>query len=191
MQRNEGQWDQSCFEQIIFMKPVYYLIALLSVAAFDSCKKDNLAYSSDYASSLHKWKVFKDSSHNSYRYEVSYGSWTGHSAKTIITVRNGKVVGRSYLSKQVTHTPTGIVTKIFEEWTETESQLSTHQSGADLVTLDVIYEKAKNDWLRKRSDATTYFEARNNGMLSLAGYVPNGCQDDCLNGITINFIEAI
>lgn len=172
------------------MKHVYCLMALcLLVVA--GCKKDKIAHSTDFSRSFHTWKAFKDSSHNSYRYEVSFGSWTGHRAETIITVRNGKVVGRSYLSKQVNHTPTGIVTKIFEEWTETESQLATHTSGADLVTLDVIYDKAKHDWLLKRDDATTYFEARNNGMISMCGYVPDGCQDDCLHGITIDFIEAI
>ncbi len=105
-------------------------------------------------------------------------------------MRNGKVVGRSYVLKYTQHNGTAVVTTILQEWTETEAQLGTHNDAAAPLTLDQIYDKAKQDWLKKRDDATTFFET-NNQNDSLRGYVPNGCQDDCLVGISIAFIEAI
>jgi len=54
-----------------------------------------------------------------------------------------------------------------------------------------VYEKARNNWLIKRSNTETYFEAKNNGIISSCGYVKDGCQDDCFNGITITLVEAL
>jgi hypothetical protein len=173
------------------MKTVYTLVALICALTIVSCKKDTISHASDFANSQLKWMAFKDSSHNSYRYSVTSGSWTGYGTETIITVRDGKVVGRSFVAKQSRHNGTTIVTTVLQEWTETAVQLSSHDFGYEPVTMDVIYERAKNDWLQKRDKASIYFEARNNGMISLAGYVPDGCQDDCLRGITIGSIEAI
>lgn len=173
------------------MRQVHTLLIFLLLTAFTSCKKDSIEHNADYAQSYRTWLSFKDSSNNSYRYMVYQGSWTGYGSETIITVKNGKVVQRSYVHKQVVHNGTAIVTTVLDQWTEEEDQLSTYQEGATPVTLDTIYEKAKHDWLLKRDDAETYFETRNNGMISLCGYVPDGCMDDCLRGITINFIEAI
>lgn len=173
------------------MKTVCTLIIFLFALAFASCKKETISHAGDYNSSYQAWAAFKDSSHNSYRYMVTDGSWTGYGTETLITVREGKVVGRSFVSKQIDRNGTAVVTTILEEWTESEDQLSTHDKGADPVTLDKIYEKAQQDWLQKRENASIYFETRNNGMISLCGYVPDGCQDDCLRGITIGFIEAI
>jgi hypothetical protein len=59
------------------------------------------------------------------------------------------------------------------------------------MTLDEIYDRAKSDWLRKRSNAQTYFEANNNGLISSCGYVEEGCQDDCFRGITIASVERL
>jgi hypothetical protein len=97
---------------------------------------------------------------------------------------------RSFVAKQNANNGTGAFT-VLDQWTEAENQLSTHETGAAPVTLDKIYETAKQDWLQKRDNASTYFETNNRGMISLCGYVPDGCQDDCFQGITISFIEAI
>jgi hypothetical protein len=55
--------------------------------------------------------------------------------------------------------------------------------------LDEIYEKARSNWLKKRGNAKTYFEAKNDGLISSCGYAEDGCQDDCFNGINITSIE--
>jgi len=45
--------------------------------------------------------------------------------------------------------------------------------------------------LLKRDNVTTYFEAKNNGMISSCGYWPNNCADDCFTGVSITLIEAL
>ncbi|WP_256004937.1 hypothetical protein [Pedobacter deserti] len=44
---------------------------------------------------------------------------------------------------------------------------------------------AKTDLLIKRANVNTTFEAKNSGLISAAGYVEEGCQDDCFRGINI------
>lgn len=78
-------------------------------------------------------------------------------------------------------------------WTENKNNLNDpgHGGGAPIQTLDQVYEQAKNDWLKKRDNAQTSFEAKNDGMLSSCGYWEDGCMDDCFRGITISLIEGI
>lgn len=172
------------------MKAKIYLFSLLLIGSlFASCKKSDIEYDNDFNKSNKAWANFKVSSGNSYRYLINTVSWTGYSTETIITVRNGKVIGRSYVAKRYVGTATTIT--VMEEWAEDESSLNTHTNGATPMTLDEVYQKAKTDWLLKRKDATTSFEAKNNGLISSAGYVPNGCMDDCFIGIYIGFIERL
>jgi len=80
-------------------------------------------------------------------------------------------------------------------WSETEDELGTkaniYSPASALHTLDDIYDKARNEWLQKRTDAHVTFEANNNGMISAVGFVPDGCMDDCFSGIHIRSIEAL
>jgi hypothetical protein len=57
--------------------------------------------------------------------------------------------------------------------------------------LDEIYSIARNEWLKKRSGVTVYFEAKNSGMISTAGSIPDGCVDDCFSGISIRSIKEL
>lgn len=163
-----------------------YLISLfLLTAIFSSCKKD--ALQSDFDSSKKVWLDFKKSANNNYSYTVTSGSWAGFGDSTIISVVNGTVSGRKYASYTI-NGQTGQKTPR-ESWTETKSDLNTHQNGAQTLNLDAVYEKAANEWLKAdKKQNTIYFEAKNQGMISSCGYVPNGCQDDCFNGITISNI---
>ena len=167
----------------------YILIMLLIVGIFTSCKKSDIEYGSDFDKSYKTWLDFKASSHNSYRYKVSFGSWTGYSDETVITVKDGRIVARAYTATMIEH-PSNQVT-VREEWAEDSKSLNTHINGSATFTLDEIYEKAKTVWLVKRKDAKVYLETKNNGMISSSGYVPDNCADDCFNGITITSIEAI
>ena len=163
-------------------------MALILVFALNACKKDGIAYGGDYGRSNIAWQEFKSVSGNSYSYQVITTSWTGYGTETIITVKQGKVAERSYIAKG--NQANGQIT-VLEEWKEDETQLGTHNKGAALLTMDEVYAKAKDDWLLKRDNAENYFEAKNNGMISLCGYGMNGCQDDCFNGITIKFIREL
>jgi len=173
------------------MKAINYLSALLLTAAlFIACKKEKIEYKNDFEKSHRAWLNFKAQSGNSYIYQVSTSSWTNFQTFTTITVSNGRVTDRTYVSRSTNPPPSAAVT-IHEEWEEELNTLNTHQHGAATLTLDEIYDRAKADWLKKRSDADFYFEAKNNGMISTCGFVPDGCQDDCFTGITIDFIRKL
>lgn len=168
----------------------YFFILLLIAGLFASCKKSDVAFESDLARSYKIYTNFKTSTNNSYRYQVNTVSWTGYSTETIITVKNGKVIKRAYVAKNVIGGATPQIT-ILEQWIEEESSLNTHTNGAATLTLDQIYEKARTVWLLKRKDAKTSLETKNSGMISSCGYVENNCADDCFNGISIAFIERL
>ncbi|MET4137699.1 hypothetical protein [Pedobacter sp. UYP1] len=159
------------------------LFMFLTITVFISCKK-SIDHKNDFDRSHDSWMSFKKSSYNSYNYKVSSESWTGTSAETLITVKDGKVTNRSYVYK-IPGEKQGSQPVVKEEWQEDQGKLNTHSAGAPTLTLDDVYQKAKTEWLLKRKDAETYFEAKNNGMISTCGYVNNGCQDDCFNGIKI------
>jgi hypothetical protein len=78
-------------------------------------------------------------------------------------------------------------------WTESKQELNnnTNTPAAKVLTLDEVYNIAKNDWLRKRDNAQSSFEAKNNGIISSCGYWEDGCMDDCFRGISISSIEAL
>ncbi len=117
-------------------------------------------------------------------------SWIGLSWETIITVNHGKVTQRAF--KYINNEGFDIPQEDLE-WTETEEQLGTNKntSAAAVQTLDDIYNKAKYEWLIPRKKTTTYFEAKDDGLISKYGYVDNTCMDDCFTGIRITYIEAL
>ena len=166
----------------------FFIPFVLFLSIFSSCKKDVL--NSDFEHSRKVWLAFKKSANNNYSYTVKTASWAGFGDSTIISVNNGIVSGRMYTSYTIDGATGQTSTR--ETWTETSTNLNTHQSGASTINLDAVYEKAINDWLKAdKKQNTIYFEAKNQGMISTCGYVPNGCQDDCLTGIRISNIIGL
>jgi molybdopterin converting factor small subunit len=172
------------------MKRAFILI-LLAVSSLTACKKD--ANDTAYDKSYKAWQNFKAESKNSYSYTVNAGSVFGYGSETKIIVQNGVVVTRDFLSYSLVYPPNGVPGKtIREQWHEDKASLGQHSSGATLLTLDQVYQKAKTEWLAAdKKKNTIYFESNNNGMISNASYVPNGCQDDCSTGISISEIKAL
>ena len=173
------------------MKNKTYLIVLILIGSlFNSCDSDDLEYQDNFETSQKTWLDFKETSNDSYKYTVTFGSWTGFGWETTIIVENGIVIQRDF---EYTFTE-GIPTDISQDalqWTETGSEIGSHENGAEPITLDEIYYKAHNDWLVERNNTTTYFETENNGMISTCGYVENDCADDCFIGIHIKSIEGL
>jgi len=163
---------------------------LLMLMLFVSCKKSDIAYENDVDRSYRTWINFRNSSRNSYRYTVKTTSWTGTTSQTVITVKNGRANQRSYVY-QIQSPQNYLELTIREQWDENLTSLNSHTNGFPPLTLDEIYQKAKTDWLLKRDNAETFFEAKNNGMLSTAGYIENNCADDCFNGVSISSIEKL
>jgi len=173
------------------MKNISYLsVIALILMLCTSCKKEKFDFKTDFEKSSAAWKTFKAKSGNSYVYQVSTSSWTNYQTFTTITVTNGQITGRDYMARSTEYHPSAAVT-IHEQWNEGQQTLNTHTSGAASITLDEIYEQARTVWLKKRSDADTYFKAENDGLISSCGFVPHGCQDDCFTGIHIEFIRTL
>lgn len=165
-------------------------LLLISIFIFSCSSDDDLNYQSDFENSQNAWLNFKESSSNSYKYVVSGGSvFTPYGWETTITVSNGIVIQRHFaFIGNPENIPEGQI-----GWTENENELNSHESSsaADDLTLDEIYSKAQNDWLIKRKHTTTYFESKNNELISICGYVEKECFDDCFVGIKIKSIEVL
>ncbi|WP_343688911.1 hypothetical protein [Chitinophaga sp.] len=169
------------------MRNVYPVILLLTLFLFTSCSK--IEHGDEFTRSKDVYVAFKASSKNNYEYVVITSSWVGSSTATTMTIQNGKVVGRSYVAKQII--TSGGSPVVVREWTEGADSLGTHVDGATMLTLDDVYERAQKEWLKKREDADVYFEAKNSGMISNAGYVERKCADDCFRGISISSIKKL
>ena len=169
------------------MKKTFFLLILLSaVLSYQSCNNDEVNNKEKLEKSYNAWLDFRSKSENSYKYIVRISSWEGPTNETTITVTNGKVTERSFVQKN----GDGFIgngEKDTADWIETENEIDTHtDSGAFTpLTLDEVYEKAKNEWLPVSKDVTVYLETGNEGMLSLCGYTTKGCQDDCFTGVNI------
>jgi len=168
------------------MKYLTAFILLISIA-LSACKKD--AVRTDYDKCYTKWLEFKAVSNNSYSY-IAYSSLAfGNRSETKLTIQNGKIIARDYVASR--YKPGTSQTEVFKSWAESGATLNTHSDGYELLTLDQVYSKAKTEWLQAdKKGNDIYFEAKNNGMLSSAGYVPKGCMDDCFTGINIKEIKV-
>lgn len=198
-----------------------YLLGFWMFLFFSACDSKVIEYENSFEVSKRAWFNFKASSGDSYTYTAKGGSWTGTSWGTVITVEAGEVVRRAFsydVFQNITRPSNGwteasrqeilqeleLTASEFEEqygedlsgflaWQEEGDGLGEHEftGAADPLTLDEVYFKAEYEWLLARENAETYFEAEINGLLSLCGYVEEGCQDDCFIGINIGSIEAI
>lgn len=165
------------------------MILLLILTSFTACEKEDFDYRNDFEKSYKVWTDFKQAAHDSYRYTVTTSSWTGTRTTTVLTIDEGKVVKRSYVASSTISSSNELI--IHEQWEEAGATLNTHSNGSALLTLDQVYQKAKTEWLPKRAKATSYFETKNEGMISSCGYVEDNCADDCFVGITIANVEKL
>jgi hypothetical protein len=170
-----------------------FILMLLTITGFAACKKDvnDPAYDKSYKA----WQSFKAESKNSYTYTVTSGSVFGFGSETKITVEKGTVTARDYYSYRLEYQQGSNVPptkKTLEQWHEDKAAIGQHNSGALAITLEQVYQKAKNEWLTvDKKKNTINFETNNNGMISTATYIPNNCADDCAIGIHISEIKAL
>lgn len=168
--------------------------ALLLLTTLFACKKSGT--SSAFDKSYDAWLAFKKKTNNSYTYIALKGSNSSQYSETTIKVTQGAVTARDFYSYQSVYKPDSNITKtvIIEEWHESaaDNTLSTHVTdAANLYTLDDIYYKAQNIWLKANTNKNVItFETNNNGMISIAGYTPKNCQTgDCFIGVNIKSIS--
>jgi hypothetical protein len=172
------------------LKLITLTVILTSLFAVSCSKKDAITSAVD--KSYKAWSDFKQTSNNTYKYTAITSSFSGSYSETKISVTNGSITARDYVYYEYQyHTDNTPPTKLLsKEWHETTSNLGSHGAeGAELLTLEDVYSHAKNNWLAADpSRNTVTFETNNNGMISVAGYTPKNCQDDCFIGIKIQSI---
>ncbi|PVX51943.1 hypothetical protein C7377_0237 [Balneicella halophila] len=165
---------------------IFTTLLLISSIIFSCSDDDDFRYQNNFEQSKKAWLDFKEATNNSYTYTTSFDSWIGSHQETEITVSNGEVIKRSY---KYTFPYDDTIEDV--EWTEEGDQIGSHEEGDEPMTLDQIYGLAETEWLTKKDNTITYFETKNNGMISLCGYVNKDCADDCFRGITIDSIDSL
>ncbi|MEL7122356.1 MAG: hypothetical protein AAFO07_23120 [Bacteroidota bacterium] len=182
----------------------YQSVFLLFLILFVACEKSddtirielstltNLRGESglSYLESLQKWNDLKDSNGKSYVYQTSFTSWAGFGSITEIRVEDGKVTSRKYQAFNY-NDMTGEREVTFS-YSETASKLGSNQQGTAPWTIDEWYNSCLSKYLVvDDKNNTIYFETEDNGLMTLCGFVPNNCVDDCFQGISINAFEWI
>lgn len=143
-----------------------------------------------YKESLARWNELKNENGNSYVYEIMFISWTGLSSITELKIEKGSVISRAY--KEIEANEANGEQKTTEIYSETRTNLGSHEKGASPLTIDDLYNSCAREYLTADTDNNTlYFETDPSGLMTLCGFVPNGCMDDCFVGVEINSFKWI
>ena len=143
-----------------------------------------------YNESLKQWTELKDINGNSYIYQTTFVSWTGFGSITELTIEEGEVTSRVY--QEFKTNETNGQREIIDTYTETKTNLGSHDKGAYSLTIDDLYNSCASEYLTvDKENNTLYFETEIDGLMSLCGFVPEGCMDDCFRGVKINSFKWI
>lgn len=138
-----------------------------------------------FSESSDKWTALKNLNGNSYVYQTTFDSWIGESSITEVKVIDGIVTSRVYEHFRTSET-TG-QHELIESYSETIADLGTHENGALPITIDELYTTCSSDYLTVDvNNNTIHFETELNGLMTLCGFVPNDCLDDCYSGVSIS-----
>lgn len=143
-----------------------------------------------YNESLAQWTELKNINGNSYIYQTTFISWTGFGSITELKIEEGIVTSRAY-HEFITNDTNG-QREIIDTYTESRADLGSHEKGANPLTIDDLYNSCASEYLSVDKEKNTlYFETESDGLMTLCGFVPNGCMDDCFRGVRINFFKWI
>lgn len=143
-----------------------------------------------YTQSIEAWNALKVNNGTSYKYQTDFISFTGFGSTTELTVINNVVTSRVY-QEFTTDEITG-ERDIIDSYTETASQLGSNSKGAPPLTIDQLYTTCAADYLVvDETENTLYFQTATNGLMTLCGFFPNNCADDCYEGITISAFDWV
>ena len=182
-----------------FPKIVYrFFVLFLTVVSFSSCSKDDKSANEkefvgesgiNSSESKELWLSLKSTNKDSYEYTIETESWTGFATSTTIKVEDGEVVSREFISTQPQE-ENPAETETVEEYMEAGSDLGTHESGAEILTIDELYNLCFAEYLTVDTDSNLiYFDTTSEGVINTCGYVNKDCADDCFIGFRLtNFI---
>ena len=170
----------------------HQLVGMGGVAALCgvACGESSRMSKSEYKDSVQQWETLKKANGGSYEYRAVFSSWVGYRGETTIRVENEQVVSRAYLGIMAVHDGEAFQTDTLERYTESASEIGTHELGAKPLTTDELSETcAKEDLVVNKKENTIYFEVQLNGVMSLCGVVPDNCADDCFVGVHIDSLR--
>lgn len=167
---------------------LFVIVFVLSACSLEALK-DNLVVTGEsgynYRDSRKQWMRLKAEHKNSYQYSILELSFTNNGSETTITVKNGKVTARDYEAFLISEED-GSRT-ILSTYSEEKKDLGTHTEGAPPVTIDDLYDTCLAKYLTVDPETNTvYFDTNESGVISLCGFVPDLCQDDCFVGFDIS-----
>lgn len=193
------------------------LILLFSCSKDESL---NIEHESAYKKSLKKWEAFKSENNNSYTYVIETDRlFSTLPSRITLTVENGVLTKRSGYKKDlqlVQRLETGwtaenirealisanmdnaqieeMLTADFianMEWDEDQNNLGKYDPKGLTMTIDQIYQKAKDTWLVPSKDDEAIFETNNKGIISMVGIRLKPYEDIPFNGVRIVSITAL
>jgi hypothetical protein len=180
------------------------LIALTLIGLLFSCEKKDDSPKNEisvlttlsgksglsYSESIEKWNDLKIKNGNSYIYQTTFTSWTGLGSITELKVIDGIVICRIYQKFKTSETNGSL--EIIDSYTEIKTNLGSHEKGAKPLTIDDLYNSCASNYLEvDKENNTIYFETETDGLMTLCGFVPDGCMDDCYFGVRINSFKWI
>ncbi|MBC7846556.1 MAG: hypothetical protein H7Y10_08700 [Flavobacterium sp.] len=177
------------------------LMLLIFLVILMSCEKSDDEKSSvlttlksenglTYNESLTQWTELKNINGNSYIYQTTFVSWTGIGSTTELKIEEGIVTSRVYQEFKTNNTSGKL--EIIDTYTETKTNLGSHNKGANPLTIDDLYNSCARDYLSvDKKNNTLHFETELKGLMTLCGFVPDGCVDDCFRGVRINSFKWI
>ena len=170
---------------------MFVLALVLSACSIDALR-ENLVVTGEsgynYTQSRKLWIKLRTAHKNTYRYSILELSVSNYGSETTITVEKGKVTAREYEYFAISEVDGSRI--VISTYSEEKKDLSTHSEGAPPVTIEDLYDTCLGEYLSVDPDGNTiYFDTNDAGVISLCGYVPNLCQDDCFVGFDISFFS--
>jgi hypothetical protein len=181
-----------------------FLVLFVALSLFSSCDKNDISNNIElsnlttlegengltYDESWSKWTNLKKENGESYIYQTTVKSWTGWGYTTELKIVNGRVTSRIFQEFQRDQSTGEIVIK--DSYNENEKELGSHAKGATPLTIDELYNSCAGDYLVIDDENNTlYFQTTPTGLMTLCGFVPDNCADDCFEGISISAFDWI
>lgn len=180
----------------------------------------SIDHESAYKKSLKKWENFKSESNNSYTYVIeTYRFFSSPPSRITLTVENGILTKRSGYKMDlfaVQRPESGWTKENIREalistnmdnarieemltadfianmdWEEDQNNLGKYDPKDLAMTIDQIYQKAKDTWLVLTKDSEAIFETDNKGIISLVGIKLKPYEDVPFNGVRIVSVTAL
>ncbi len=180
----------------------------------------SIDHESAYKKSLKKWENFKSESNNSYTYVIeTYRFFSSPPSRITLTVENGILTKRSGYKMDLfavqrpesgwtkenirealisTNMDNARIEEMLTadfianmEWEEDQNNLGKYDPKDLAMTIDQIYQKAKDTWLVPTKDSDAIFETENKGIISLVGITLKPYEDVPFNGVRIVSVTAL